>query len=245
VTTRRGFVLALSGLDSAGKSTQLELLTEYLRAQGAPPMRIWTRPGYSPRLRFAKKLSRRLLGKKKARRDGVSSAAGQYPRRASTLGHPLKRWCWLTLALLDLMWVYGVKVRLWKALQRPVLCDRHLLDSMVDFRVYFPEDRVEERLLCRLMRALAVRPDAAFCLLVPAEESMRRSAKRQRHHWETREVLEERLLAYRALAADLRVGILDGRQPVERIASTLRDRASEALGGSSGPDRPALPDPSR
>ena len=139
---------------------------------------------------------------------------------------------------LDLMWAHIVQVRCWKALRRPVICDRHLLDSLVDFRVYFPDDRVEDRWLCRLLCALAVRPDAAFCLLVPAEESMRRTSNRGRHHWETREVLEQRLREYRALAIDLQVRILDGRQPVERIASILQDRVAEEFAASSGRAEP-------
>jgi thymidylate kinase len=235
VTANRGFVLALSGIDSGGKSTQRDLLIEDLRAGGATPLHVWTRPGYSPRIRAVKNLLRRILGKKKADRGRVSTASGQYPRRASTLGHPLKRWGWLTVALLDLLWVYAVQVRFWRALRRTVICDRYLLDSLVDFRVYFPDDRVEDRLLCRLLRAASVRPDAAFCLLVPVEESMRRTTDRSRHHWESRETLQQRLDQYRALAEELGVQILDGCEPVERIASRMRDGVSGALAG--GPQR--------
>jgi len=239
VTTSRGFVLALSGIDSAGKSTQRDLLIEGLRSGGGTPVHLWTRPGYSPRIRMGKNLLRRALGKKKASRDRVSSASGQYPRRASTLGHPLKRWGWLTVALLDLLWVYVVQVRFLRALGRQVICDRYLLDSLVDFRVYFPDDRVEDRLLCRLLRALSVRPDVAFCLLVPTEESMRRTTARGRHHWESRETLQQRLDDYRALALELDVQILDGREPVEQIASRMRDSLSEVFGGGPQPTSPA------
>jgi thymidylate kinase len=235
VTANRGFVLALSGIDSGGKSTQRDLLIEELRAGGAAPVRLWTRPGYSPRIRAGKDLLRRILGRKKAGRGRVSTVSGRYPRRASTLGHPLKRWGWLTVALLDLLWVYAVQVRFWRALRRPVICDRYLLDSLVDFRVYFPDDRVEDRLLCRLLRAVSVRPDVAFCLLVPVEESMRRTDARSRHHWESRETLQQRLDQYRALADELGVQVLDGCEPVERIASRMRDGLSEALAG--GPRR--------
>ena len=235
MSTHRGFVLALSGIDSAGKSTQRDLLIEGLRSEDETPVRLWTRPGYSRRLTMAKKLIWRIHGKKKTVRDRVSSASGQYPRRASTLGHPLKRWGWLTIALLDLLWVYAVEVRFWRALRRPVICDRYLLDSLVDFRVNFPDDRVEDRLLCKLLRALSVRPDVAFCLLVPAEESMRRTTERRRHHWELRETLQQRLDQYRALALELDVQILDGREPVERIAARMRDSLSDVLAG--GEDR--------
>jgi thymidylate kinase len=105
----RGLVLALSGIDSAGKSTHRDLLIRELQASGSSSVRLWT---------------------------------------------------------------------------RPVICDRYLLDSLVDLRVYFPEDRVEKRVFCKLLRALAVRPDAALCLLVSAEESMRRTTSRGGHNWQ-------------------------------------------------------------
>jgi thymidylate kinase len=216
----RGFLLALSGIESSGKSTQRELLVDYLRSRDVEPVCIWSRPGYSSRLRVGKRLLRALRGRKP--RERAPNAPGRYPRRAANLGHPLKRWSWLTLALLDLLWLHGVRLRLARASGRTLLCDRYLLDSLVDFRVYFPDDRVEERWLCRLWRALAVRPDAAFCLLVPAEESMRRTRERGRRHWETAAVLEQRLATYRALAEELDVRVLDGREAPERIAALLR-----------------------
>jgi thymidylate kinase len=100
----------------------------------------------------------------------------------------------------------------------------------VDFRVYFPDDRVEQRWLCRLLRASSPRPDAAFCLLVPAEESLRRTAERGRRHWETLQVLERRERAYRSLADELGVRVIDGREPVERIAEILRAAVSPLTG---------------
>jgi len=215
-----GFLLALSGIESSGKSTQRALLVDYLRTRGIEPVCIWSRPGYSSRLRVGKRLLRALRGAKP--RDRAPKGPGRYPRRAANLGHPLKRWSWLTLALLDLLWLHAVRLRLARALGQTLVADRYLLDSLVDFRVYFPDDRVEERWLCRLWRTLAVRPDAAFCLLVPAEESMRRTRDRGRRHWETLAVLEQRLSTYRVLAEELGVPVLDGREAPERIAALLR-----------------------
>lgn len=232
-TTSRGIVIALSGIESSGKSTQRELLVDYLRSQGTSPVQIWTRPGYSPRLKIIKRLLRRLRGRRKPQRAGISRQSGQYPRRAASIGHPLKRWCWVTVAMLDLIWVYAIQVRVWRALERPVVCDRHLLDSQVDFRVNFPDDRVEDRLLWRLLCRVTSKPDAAFCLLIPAEQSLRRTQNRGRLNWETPGVVEQRLLAYRTLADELPVRILDGEQPIEQIASILRDRVAELTGSSA------------
>ena len=224
MTRREGLVVALSGMDSAGKSTQRDLLVEALRRQGREPLCVWTRAGYTRRVERLKKLGQLLSGKKKkAREQGeVSAKPGRYPRRASTIASPLKRRLWLTTAILDLLWVYAVQLRYWRARGRTVVCDRYLLDCLVDFRVNFPDDRVEERLLGRFLRRLAVRPHAAFCLLVSADESLRRSRNKSRHHWETREVLDRRFEQYRAVGEELSVRMLDGELPGDQLASAIQ-----------------------
>lgn len=233
--SRKGTVIALSGVDCAGKSTQRDLLVAALLARGCSPVTVYTRPGYSPGLRSARRVLRALTGKKvKQDRNGVSASPSRFPRRAANLGHPLKRRVWLTAALLDLLWLYTVRIRLWRARGRVVLCNRYLMDALVDFRVNFPGDRVEERLLCRLLRRFAVRPEAAICLMIPATETGIRSRAKSRFHWETPEVLEQRWREYRSLSEDLGVQVLDGTRPVEEIARSIQELATETL--SAGPE---------
>jgi thymidylate kinase len=227
--SRRGIVVALSGVDCAGKSTQCELLMENLRALGYEPARVWTRAGYTPGLEAVKGLLRRLKGRKPRERAGVSEVPSQYPRRAANLPNRFQRWLWVTSALLDLLWVYAVQLRVWRTSGGAVLCDRYLLDCLVDFRVNFPEDRIEDRLLCRLLRRVAVRPDVAICMLVPAEQTMERSRGKQRFHWETLDVLQQRYEQYRDLSAQLGILVLDGARPSAEIADTIKGRIEDAL----------------
>lgn len=218
----RGALIALSGVDCAGKTTQREALRRALTAWGSPPLVLWTRAGYTPGLEALKRLARRLvLCRPRRARTGVSREPARYPRRAADLRHPLKRRLWLTAALLDLLWIYGVRLRVARWLGRTVVCDRYLLDCLVDLRVNFPDDGVERRALTRLLRRLSVRPDAAFCLWLPPEVSLERARTKQRFHWETPEVLGERARAYRALAPELAVQVLDARQAPEALTRAL------------------------
>lgn len=219
--------MALSGVDCAGKSTQRDLLVEALRSSGRELVTVYTRPGYTPGLRAIKSAARALRGGKRTARDGVSSDPSRYPRRAANLPGPIGRWLWLTAALLDLLLLYAVRIRLWRARGRAVLCNRYLLDALVDFRVNFPADEVEKRWLCRLVRRFAARPDAAFCLLIPAEQSMERARAKARFHWETLDVLEERWREYRSLCAELEVQVLDGGRPVDELARAIQERVAE------------------
>jgi thymidylate kinase len=234
--SRRGAVFALSGVDCAGKSTQRDLLMDALRSWGYAPVTLWTRAGYTPGLKAIKQALRALTGAQQRARRGVSEEPSRYPRRPANLGNPLKRWLWLTAALLDLLWVYGVRVRLWRARGRVVVCDRYLLDCMVDFRVNFPADRVEDWLLFRLLRLCSVRPDAAFCLLVPAEKSLERGRGKSRFHWEPLEVLQQRWREYGALCDVLGAKILDGEKPAAEIAHSIQRSVADTLPASSSPE---------
>ena len=228
---RRPPLIAIGGMDRAGKSIQRRALMEHLVASGYEPVYRWSRVGYTRRIETVKRLLRRLRGGK----TGQGSAPRSYPQRASRMRNPLKRRLWTTVALLDLLWEYAVTVRRLRARGRAVVCDRWLCDALVDLRVNFPQDRVEERLLVRLLQKLAVRPDASFLLLISPEESLRRAHASGRRHVEPGEVLEARLGEYRRIAATgLGEAIDAGRDP-EAIAKDLRERLDAQLCRASAP----------
>ena len=242
---RHGMLIALSGVDCAGKTTQRELLFGRLWGLHMRPVTVWSRPGYTPGLETLK----RLLGKRRRRSEVASPEASttpetpaprsRYPRRAADLGGPLRRRVWLDLALLDLLWQYGVRLRWLRALGRAVICDRYLLDCLVDFRVNFPDDRVERNLLWRLLWRVSVRPDAALCLIVPPEETDARAARKSRSHREALEVLEARWRTYRSLSRELDVAVLDGLLPADELARRMWRSVAAALPGSRlHPDSP-------
>lgn len=227
---RRGILIALSGVDCAGKSTQRALLLETLRAWGYAPVTIWTRLGYTPGMEAAKRVLRALVGRKKeSARHAPSKEPGRYPRRATDLSNPFGRRLWLTGALLELLWVFAVRIRLWKARGRVVVCDRYLLDCLVDLRVNFPSERIEERRLARWLRGFSVRPDAAWCLMVEPEQTLERSRRKSRHHWETLDVLRRRWCEYETLSRNLCVAIVDGTRPAGELARSLRQRLAAIL----------------
>ena len=229
-------------MDCAGKSTQRDRLMELLRSRGDTPVNFYGRPGYTPGLRLFKTTVGRLKGRRKPVRNGVSKDAGNFPRRASNLGNPLARKLWLMAALLDLVWLHCVHIRLVRARGRTVVCNRHLLDCLVDFRVNFPADRVEQGLLWRLLRRFSARPDATFCFLISAELTMERSRNKSRFHWEPQDVLELRRREYAALAGEFGSHVIDGTRSVEEIACSidrlLAERPRRASSSAAGRGSP-------
>lgn len=224
----RGSLITFSGLDGAGKSTQIELLMERLRQDGQDPLYVWTRGGYTPLFERLKKLARRLP------RRGLPPA-GNNPQRARAFGKSWVRRLWLTLALLDLLWVWGVQLhwRRWRG--RTVVCDRYLWDTLLDLGLNFSQERVDRWWLWRLLARVAPRPDVAFLLLVDVDESVRRSDAKGEPFRDPPEVLARRLAQYRAWAKEGHWHVLDGRRPIPELAAQVLKEL-----GTSRPKEPGL-----
>jgi thymidylate kinase len=229
-------VIAIGGMDRAGKSMARSALLEHLEARGYQPVYRWSRVGYTRRIEGAKRLFRRLWGGK----AGAGGASRSYPQRAARMRNPLKRRLWTSVALLDLLWEYAVTARYLRARGRAVVCDRWICDALVDLRVNFPQDRLEERLVWRLLTKLALRPDLSVLLLIPAEESLRRAHESGRRRIEPREVLEARLAEYRQVASTGLGEAIDADRAPEAIAQELRERLEARLHREDAPGPDAV-----
>lgn len=209
-------LIVFSGLDGAGKSTQIELLLTDIRIQGADPIYLWVRGGYTPIFSAAKSVIRRLTGKRIIPPGGHSTA------RTRAMRQPWKRRVWLNLAIIDLLFVYGFQVRWWQLMGKPVVCDRFIWDTLVDFRLNFQQEYVEKWWLWRLLVRVTPKPDAAFLMLIPVDESVRRSQQKKEPFPDSPETLVKRLVAYHALA-ELGIWlILDGRSSIESLHEQIR-----------------------
>lgn len=208
-------LITFSGIDGAGKTTQIELLMEWLRRKGKQPMRVWTRGGYTSRLERLKSGLRRLPGR-------VVPPSGNNPQRTQSFKKGWVRRLWLMLAILDLGWVYAVQLRWWRLRGHTVVCDRYIWDTLVDFRLYFPQERAESWWLWRMLVKIAPRPDAAFLLLIPVEESVRRSDLKGEPFRDPPQLLGQRLAQYETLAQQGYWRVMDGRRAVADLAMEVQ-----------------------
>src|SRR6185295_14678999 len=211
-TQRSLSLITFSGLDGAGKSTQIQLLVRRLTELGLESIVLWTRAGYTPGCAAMKSLARRLAGRR-------LPAAGPSEQRSALLRRPWVRRIWLIVAFLDLVFSL-LRIRLLRHRGRIVMCDRYLDDSLIDFHLNFA---FEQAWLERLMAWIAPRPDAAFLLLIPVPESLRRSDVKREPFRDGENVLERRLGEYQRLADRGRYRVIDGTQGVEAIAVSIAD----------------------
>lgn len=207
-------LVVFSGLDGAGKTTQIQGLMDEWRATGRSLVYLWTRGGYTPLFTLLKKILR--MGR-------MVPPAGPSQARSQSISRPVVRKVWLTVSILDLILVYGLLVRWWLMTGKSVVCDRYLWDTLIDFQLNFPQEKVERWVLWRLLTWVTPVPDAAFLLLIPVEESLLRSQLKGEPFPDTPEVLSERLTAYRSQAEQGRWRVIDGLLPRDEVAASIQN----------------------
>lgn len=207
---RKRKILSFSGLDGAGKSTQIDMLTNRLVDNKAKVKYLWARAGYTPGFNFLKKCIR-LLRPTSIPKSGHSDA------RTKAFGNPRTRKIWLTLALLDMYLFYGIYLRIASWKYDYIICDRYLEDSLIDFHLNFPEEKVENWTLWKSLLSFAPKPDTSFLFFIPVKESLRRSILKGEPFPDKEEVLEDRLALYHAISKGKNWKIMDGLLPKEAI----------------------------
>lgn len=231
-----GRLVVFSGLDGAGKSTQIQLLHNYCVENGLRTEYLWSRGGYSRGMEIIKQALRRLIPGKRM------PSSGDHAARANAFARPGLRKLWLLAAILDLHRVYGVIFRLWLRQGKVVIADRYLVDTQIDFRLNFPVERVEKWRSWRFLERLAPKPDLAFMLLVPVAVSLRRSDEKKEPYRDSPEALSQRLEFYQQAADQTPWIVLDGLRPVDELAGQIRMEFERLLPSClAQPDNPRQP----
>lgn len=218
-------IVAISGIDCAGKSTQIALLRAALEKKAVPVEVLWFRPGYSSMLDRLRAWVRRV-------RPGALPTAAEPLARERVLRRPGVRRAWATIALFDSTLHYAIMVR-WALLRgRLVLCDRYLEDGLLDLDLRFPELQIRTWFLARLLRVVTPRPTVAMLLSLPQEVMLVRMAAKGEPFPDPPETRERRLEAYVRWAAEGTVEVVDATRPVPDIHAELRSRVEQALFGA-------------
>lgn len=189
-------LIAVSGVDGSGKSTQIELLAESLRRQGSTVVVRWFRPGYSPQAERLK----RWLRLPSARSEDGRAAGDEAARRDSAMRRPLIRLAWLLFAGLDAVVEVGLVARVLRR-RGTVIYDRWALDARLDLRINFAD---WPRIVSGIERAvdvLACAPDSALLLIVPKETANQRLAGKDEPFPDSPDVARRRRSGYEAFAA--------------------------------------------
>ena len=182
-------IIVFSGVDGAGKSTQIDLLTKQLSDQGFTAESIWSRGGYTPGFELIKRILRIILGKK-------STPFLRDKKRDKAMSNPLVVRLWLFVAMLDLLVLYAIVIRFKSLLGRVVICDRYLGDTFIDFSLNFPEYDFEKMWLWKFLVIFSPNPDASFLFTLSVEDSMQRSKLKNEPFPDSKDTLKNRIAIY-------------------------------------------------
>lgn len=208
-------LIVLSGVDGAGKSTQIARLADTYRELGARPLVLWSRIGYTPGMEFIKRSLRRGL------RGGIMPPTGDRAGRAEAFRRPWVRWWWLRLALCDLFWRLAIVTRWYRLRGHTVICDRGWADSRMDVALHFPGERLAEGWLWQWMEWLSPKPRAAFLLLIPPEHHAARTEAKQDPFPLSSQMFHQRWIRYVELSQRGGWHVLDGTRSIDDIAQEI------------------------
>ncbi len=217
-------IVAMSGLDGAGKSTQIAELTKRLKADNFSSKVIWARGGYTPLFEMLKNLVR-LIARKKLPPPGITK------ERKKHLSNPYIQKIWLIIATIDLILLWGIYVRFMSKLGFFIICDRYINDTLLDFRRNFPESQFEDSVYWALLRFMVPKPDHHFVLWIPVEVALSRSNDKEEPFPDDKETLSWRLSLYLDKEIFPRHDCIsfDGRLCVNKIANEIYKKINPTI----------------
>jgi len=211
-------IIVLSGIDSAGKSTQIEKIENYLLEKNKKVKVVWSRGGYTPLFNGLKLLIRKIIPRSLPK-------PGDSEQRNQTFSKKYIRILWLNIALFDIILLYGLYFRILKIMGYVVIADRYLWDTFIDFELKFEKDSFEKTFLWKTLVFLSPRPDRSIILIIPIEESMRRSKLKNEPFSENLIQRKKRLDLYMNLIGKDKWGyVIDGMGSIDEVWSNIRNK---------------------
>jgi len=209
-------MIAISGLDGAGKSTQISLLKSSFESNGRNVWIFWNRGGYTPGIELIKFYLRRLNF------SAIPQTKGTSIQRNKSFSNPVIKKIWLTLSLLDLLYYYAIYIRVKEFFNNVVICDRYIVDTLIDFKLNFPEENIESWNLWKILNNFAVMPQKHFVLTISVKEALYRSKLKNEPFPDSESTLNIRLQSYLQYAENnKKIKLINCEAPIEQILNQI------------------------
>lgn len=207
-------MISFSGIDGAGKTTQIELLEGYLKERGLKTKRIWARGRCTPGVVMIKNI---------VRTDKDLDEEGKKEYREQIHKSSKKRKLLLIASILDLYWYFGIYYRLLNISNKFLICDRYLWDTYIDFKVDYNEFDFEKWLIWKVLPKIVLKPDKSFMFVVTPEESYRRGLEKNEAGLQTIEQKEQKIGLYLKMVEENKwTNVIDGTRDVTDISNEIR-----------------------
>jgi thymidylate kinase len=215
-------IVAISGVDCSGKSTQIERLLEHLRSHGREAAVLWFRPGYSPELDAVRRFLRLCSG-------SALPPPGPSKEREEAFSRGWVRLGWVCIATLDTLWSYGVKLRFYALGGKFIICDRYVFDGILDLHLRFPGLVGLGGWIATLLRALTPTPAINVLLHLPVEVARERQARKAEPFPDAEHVFLARHSVYTQWTQLPHFISIDAERPVAEIHGEILSLVDEAV----------------
>lgn len=215
-------IISFSGIDSAGKTTQIDKLTNSLDAHKVKYAKKWSKARGTPGVEFIKSL---------VRNDNAQNDEEKVAARKKIYKCSRKQKLLYTASLLDLCWYWGIYFRLLNLTYRYLICDRYLWDTYVDMKHDFYSIDIDHSFLWKIVKCLAPTPKVSFLFIIPAELSLERDLQKGSDGTENIEHKISKIQVYMNLVEQIRwTNVMDGTKSREALHQEVR----EIIGLSNG-----------
>jgi len=213
----RAKLISLSGIDGAGKSSQIVSIKNYYKKRNQPFFYLWTRGGNTQGVEKLKTFIRRIAGRK-------LPPSGHSVQRDKMFEKNWIQTLWLTFAIIDLMIIYSVNIR-WKLfLGFTVICDRYLWDTLIDFKIMFPNIDVDKWIIWRILVWCSPVPSVEYLLMIPIDISEKRCLQKYEPFPDTPEQRSCRYSLYKKMSSTNEWILIDATQSAEDVFDEIQQQ---------------------
>jgi thymidylate kinase len=201
------FVIYTCGIDGAGKTTQIALLAKCLQDQHLRFEYVWLR--WVAFISYPFLAVCRLLGYTKWKLK--DNGGVRYVEHSFHQNRAISRlWTWLFV--IDMLGYSVARVRIPLVLRRTVLCDRFVIDALVDLICETGQCELAKHTVGRLLLSLLPRDSCVILLDVAPDQAYGRKSDIPNVNY-----LAKRRAIYMNLAHRLNLPIVDGSRTCERV----------------------------
>ena len=206
-------IVSFSGIDSAGKTTQIEMLLAHCKENNIRAKRLWGKARGTPGVVFLKSL---------VRRDRKMSQEEKLEYRADFFQNRKKKKFLLVVSLLDLLWYFGIYYRIESLFYKITILDRYVWDTFIEVKTEFTGIDFEDWLLWKLVVMVSPKPKHSFLFVIPAEESLRRDVQKGDLTVDKIELKKEKIALYMQLKDEGKwLHIMDGMKSREELHKSV------------------------
>ena len=215
-------IIAVSGVDGSGKTTQIELLQQALKESGYSASVLWFRPGYSEIMDWIRSAVRR-------RKPELVPTTANPEARQRAFSKPHIRAAWISMAVTDILLNLAGRIRCLEAKGNVVVCDRYLFDSLLDLELRFEEFRSVRPIVEKGLSLVVPRPDLSLLLLVPREVMHDRLKQKDEPFPDPPELRDKRFDRYLDWARSGKVTVIDGGRSIRAVHREIVDLVGKKM----------------